>query len=201
MSTTETNRMSGIDWPTGWERTAPAERKRTSRFDTGLRPSIDDLVDELERIGVDDWRLSTDAEHQKQNPRYPYANARPDDPGAVIRWTMDGEQYAAACDAYTSLADNVRSLYYYLKEKRKMEQRPVTTGESEFANARLPGPEDMDDTVVAERPAHRVLGVDPDADEEKIVEAYRSRVKEAHPDNGGTTEEVRRVREAREELL
>jgi ferredoxin len=41
-----------------------------------------------------------------------------------------------------------------------------------------------------------VLGVDPDADDGEIVDAYRQRVKEAHPDHGGSTEEFRRVQDA-----
>jgi curved DNA-binding protein CbpA len=45
-----------------------------------------------------------------------------------------------------------------------------------------------------------VLGIDPDADEEEIVRAYRRRVKEAHPDHGGSRREFQRVRSAYEEL-
>lgn len=75
---------SSIDWPPAWDRTPSRERTRNNRFQARLRESIDDLVAELERVGVDDWRLSTGAEHQKRNPKYPYANASPDDPGAVI---------------------------------------------------------------------------------------------------------------------
>jgi ferredoxin len=41
-----------------------------------------------------------------------------------------------------------------------------------------------------------VLGVDPDADDGEIVDAYRTRVKQAHPDHGGTVEEFRRVQDA-----
>ncbi len=192
----------GLDWPSGWDRTPHGERERNNRFDTGLRQSIDDLVDELERVGVDDWRLSTDAQHQKQNPRYPYANASPDDPGAVVRWTMDGDQYAAACDAYTRLRDNVRSLYLYIREKRKMNQRPVETGESEFANARLPPGDESDDVVVVtSRPPQDVLGVGPNADAEEVREAYRERVKEVHPDRGGSEDEFRQVKNAKETML
>jgi ferredoxin len=43
-----------------------------------------------------------------------------------------------------------------------------------------------------------VLGVAPDADESELVDAYRRRVKEAHPDHGGSTAEFRAVREAYE---
>ncbi|WP_254545880.1 ferredoxin Fer [Halomarina pelagica] len=38
-----------------------------------------------------------------------------------------------------------------------------------------------------------VLGIDPDADDDEIVEAYRRRVKETHPDQGGSARELRVV--------
>lgn len=130
---------SGLDWPAGWDRTPADEREDTGKFDAGLRDTLEDLETELaDRIGVDDWRLSTAAEHQQRNPNYPYADASPADPGAVVRWSMDGDQYAVACDRYTALRDNLRTLLLYLREKRKMAARPVTTGHSEFATARLP---------------------------------------------------------------
>ncbi|MFC6962610.1 ferredoxin Fer [Halocatena marina] len=45
-----------------------------------------------------------------------------------------------------------------------------------------------------------VLGISPDADEAEIDRAYRQRVKEAHPDHGGSTSEFQLVRMAYEEL-
>ena len=45
-----------------------------------------------------------------------------------------------------------------------------------------------------------VLGIEPDANAAEIVRAYRKRVKEAHPDQGGSTREFNRVRSAYEEL-
>ncbi len=47
-----------------------------------------------------------------------------------------------------------------------MEQRPVVTGESECANARLPPAED--EAIVAEVPPRAVLDVEPDADDKTI---------------------------------
>ncbi|WP_135661732.1 ferredoxin Fer [Halorhabdus rudnickae] len=46
-----------------------------------------------------------------------------------------------------------------------------------------------------------VLGVNPGADEEAVHRAYRRRVKDAHPDQGGSIEEFRTVQSAYEALL
>lgn len=43
---------------------------------------------------------------------------------------------------------------------------------------------------------YEVLGVDADADKATVVRAYRRRVKETHPDQGGSTAEFKRVQEA-----
>ena len=45
--------MSGLDWPTGFERTDATERTRNNRFEASLRDTIDDLEAELERLDVD----------------------------------------------------------------------------------------------------------------------------------------------------
>lgn len=48
---------------------------------------------------------------------------------------------------------------------------------------------------------HEVLGVDPDAPEAVVKAAARERLKAAHPDHGGSEPELRRVKQARDELL
>ena len=193
--------MTRVDWPRGFPRTDAGDRERNNSFSVSLSQAFDDLETELDRLGVDeDYRYSFDAQ-QRQTDQRPYSRANPDDPGFALRWKMDGAQYAVACDRYSALRDNVRAIGLYLKEKRKMEQRPVETGESEFANARLPPA--GEDVIVADaaRAAHDVLDIEPDASDDEIREAYRKRVKDAHPDRGGSDAEFRRVREAREAML
>lgn len=43
---------------------------------------------------------------------------------------------------------------------------------------------------------YEVLGIDPGSDESAVVEAYRRRVKETHPDRGGSADEFQRVQTA-----
>lgn len=45
-----------------------------------------------------------------------------------------------------------------------------------------------------------ILGIDPDADDADIVRAYRERVKEVHPDQGGSVSEFRTVQTAYERI-
>ncbi|WP_136715879.1 ferredoxin Fer [Halorientalis salina] len=45
-----------------------------------------------------------------------------------------------------------------------------------------------------------VLGIDADADDDEVLEAYRERVKEVHPDQGGSAREFQAVREAYERI-
>ena len=45
-----------------------------------------------------------------------------------------------------------------------------------------------------------VLGIDAAADEDRVVRAYRERIKESHPDHGGSVAEFKRVRRAYEHV-
>lgn len=196
-----------IDWPEWAERTDVHRREYTSKFRTSLGKTIDDIQTELEdRLDVDDWRLSTAAPHRKRDGK-PYADATPEDPGVVVRWSKDGDQFAVPCDRYTTLRDNARAIYLYLKEKRKMEARPVRTVESEFANAQLP-PGDEEDALAAdpvqptmtEAEAASLLGVNTDASDRMVRVAFEEAVKQEHPDRGGEGD-LDRLQQARDVLL
>lgn len=188
-----------IDWPSAFERTPPAERTRTHKFSVTFHEAVKDIQEELlSRVGAQDWRLSTAAPHRKDDGM-PYANASPDDPGVVVRWSKDGQQYAVACDEYTDWRDNARAIGLYIREKRKMSNRPIVTGFDEFATAQLP-PGD-EDAIVAEVPPHEVLGIDRDSPERIIRVAAQEKIKEHHPDHGGDPRMLKRVKNARDELL
>lgn len=198
---------AGIDWPAGFTRRSPAERERTRKFRTTMSKAFSDLEAEMDRLDVDDFRYSFDAPARQKDDR-PYANVTPDDPSFVLRWTMDGTQYAVACDRWDRLRDNVRSVGLYIKEKRKMENRPVTTGESEFANAALPS--GNEDVIVAgaggetdDRAPHEILEVSPDASPEAIKGAARQLQSKHHPDNGTEPDQAEfiAVSKAKEAML
>jgi hypothetical protein len=201
----KTDRTAGeVDWPEFVDRTPPSERKRTSKYSVTKTQAIKRLRRELlERVDADDWRLSTASPHRKKDG-LPYADSNPDDPAAVVRWSKDGEQFAVACDRYTDVRDNIRTIGLYIEEKRKMSNRPVKTGQDEFATARLP-PGDDEEAIVADgavEAPHEILDVDADAPDAVVKGAFRELVKEAHGDHGGNGEHsVGELKKARDRML
>jgi len=77
-SATQTDRTAGeADWPAWADRTPPGERTQTAKYSLTQHQAIKRLETELEdRLGVDDWRLSTAAPHRKRDGM-PYADANP----------------------------------------------------------------------------------------------------------------------------
>lgn len=193
--------MSALDWPPAFDRTPPTDRTPCpNNFRVTRSRAFQNILEELGRWdGVTDVQLDTGAEHQKQNPNKPYANSSYDDPGVVARFTKDGEQMAAACDAWDNPRDNAQDLYHYLHETRMQEQRGTVTAESEYQKLRLPSGDG--DAVVGQQPPHEVLGVDPDAPDAVVKGAARSLKAEAHPDRGGSEERFQRVVSAEEAML
>lgn len=196
--------MSELDWPAGFERTEHTNREHSSPFRVSLADSTADLQTEMDRLDPAGWRASTGSggAYTKSNG-LPKHNANPDDPGFVLRWTNASEEFAVACDHYRNLRGNVRTVFLWVHETRLRSQRPVTTGEREFAAARLPS---GDDDVVAasagntEAP-HEVLGVAEDAPEVVIEAAARRLKANTHPDSGGSREAFQRIVDAEKALL
>lgn len=203
--------MSEVDWPSHLDRTHPTNRISDNKFEVTLAKALTELERQLNRLGVDDddYRFEHNAPTRKRDGR-PYRRADPDDPGFVLRWTIDGADYAAACDEYDSLRGNVRALGLWLEEKRKMEGRPVATAESEFANAALPPGDPENASIVAVGPGgvdtpepHEVLEVAPDASPEAVKGAHRQLQGKYHPDSGNEPNEAKfkQVNEAAREML
>lgn len=191
---------TNIDWPNRFERTPPNERTRSSKFSAKLGRTTDQIEAELDRMDVDYWRASIGNSHTLANS-LPRHNANPDDPGFVLRWQDGGTDYAVACDQYARLRDNVRAVYLWLNETRMRAQRPVETGQDSFAAAALPAGDEDAHAVEPAEPPHEVLDLRPDAPDSVVKSAARAHKKDAHPDNGGSMEELQRIEDAEEAML
>lgn len=56
------------------------------------------------------------------------------------------------------------------------------------------------DAGISREEAYRALGLEPGASEQRVKRAYRERVKDAHPDRGGSEEEFKELTRAYERL-
>jgi len=76
------------------------------------------------------------------------------------------------------------------------------TGESKSANSHTQSSStDLSGSVESKKEAYRILDATPTESHEEIRAKYREKVKEAHPDSGGTVEEFKMVREAYSRII
>jgi hypothetical protein len=213
MNATE-QRAPEIQWPEGYPRTDPNERDSyPGDISLTRKESFQSIVDELERWGATDVRISTASTHYKDRPNIPHQHDKPDDVGVVARFRRADrpadEGYAIACDRWATQLENARAIALYARRKRLAERCGVTTADSEFETARLPpgdesaeGPDVIAVEPEPDREPHEVLGVAKDAPELVVKGAFRELVKDAHGDQGGNEEyDVAELKRARDALL
>lgn len=176
-----------LNWPDGMERTPPAERETGQKFSKSFSATQSELGREFDRMEVDEWRLDD-------------VTGSGGDPGVVLRWKKDGNEYAVACDAYNTKSANLRSAYLYINETRMREKRPVETVEDAFAAARLPSGDGADAIAATDEAAHEILDVPRDATDAEAKAAYREQVPDAHPDGDGSSAEFQRLKAALEKF-
>jgi DnaJ-domain-containing protein 1 len=181
----------GLDWPVWADPTPEAQRENTHKFDSTQRQSEKQLQKEMERMGVATYHLGK-------------TTGQGGFPGVVARWSNNVREYAVCCDLYTHRSDNLRAIYLWVHETRLAGDRPVRTGQDQMAAAALPGETASGAAVAApdpDREPHEVLEVAPDASETVVTAAYRQKSKEAHSDQGGSTDAMKRLNAAKEAML
>lgn len=185
-----------LNWPDGIERTPTSERESGTKFSTAYQETRGDLKDELRRMGAEKYRV------QK-------VSGGNGDPGIVLRWKRDGQDYAVACDYYTSKTANLRCIYLWVNETRMREKRPASTAQDSFAAAKLPpgdGSGDSSATAVGKgslsKPPHEVLDVQAEAPEAVVKAVARKLKSKYHPDGDSPDKtEFIRVKRAEEAML
>lgn len=176
---TDTDIRYPLSWPASWPR---SKMRSSSRFDPkGTRSfaaARDELIRELDRLGANRVILSSNIPLRKDG--LPYASFKvPDDPGVAVYFHLKERPIALACDAWDRVVDNVWAIARHIDALRGQQRWGVGSIEQAFLGYQaLP---DAD----AVKPWWIVLGVKPDADWEAIKTAYRSLVKQHHPDVGG----------------
>ncbi|QSX00883.1 J domain-containing protein [Haloterrigena alkaliphila] len=189
-----------LEWPEGFERTPADDRESYPHgFRVSRSTAFDNILEELRKMDARNVQVKTAAPHTQAAPHRPYADRDPDDPGVVIYFEGDGQQFAVPCDRWNNLRDNAQAIAKYLNAKRALERYGVQTVESEFSTQALPSGDE--DAVAASEPPHEILEVAPDAAADVVKAAARAKKKEHHPDRGGDREQFQRVVEAEGAML
>lgn len=181
-----------LHWPANWPRTKTRER---SRFKTTFDAARKELYRELSLMDVPDWNIILSTNLPLRRDGLPYATAKSgNDTGVAVYFRkLDQEKrYVFACDRWDRIEDNMRAIQHSIAAIRGIERWGASDMlERAFTGfAALPAP--------ATESAHwwEVLGVDRTADLKSIEICYRTKMKGAHPDLGGSTLESQRLNKA-----
>lgn len=180
-----------LHWPDGWPRTGKTD---TSQFQVSLAVARDGLMNEIFRMGGRYPVLSSNLTLRRDG--LPYANQpEPDDRGVAVYFERKGKQMVFACDRWNRVKDNIRAIQKTIEAMRGIERWGASDMLERAFSAfeALPAPD-----APAKRSWREVLGFGPTSqpDAEDIQFAYRTKVKKAHPDAGGSAEAMHELSEA-----
>jgi hypothetical protein len=206
-----------LSWPTGWKRTINGRKRaafgrvkssyvpsstpggqgytRRDRGSLSIAEAVNRLDVELRRLGVreGDWLISSNV--QTRLDGLPYANrAEPADPGVAVYFRLGQQRKprVLACDKWDRVADNIAAIAGHIDAIRAQERYGVGTLDQAFAGyAALP-----ENTA---RDWRQVFGFAdgsfptwPD-----VEDKFRAAARAAHPDAGGSHEQMARLTEAK----
>lgn len=182
-----------LAWPTGKPRTDWRKRQRGT-FTSGGKPigiaaAYERVQDELDRLGGKYGLVSSNLELTLSGR--PRADRRaPDDPGVCLYFTLDGNPHAMACDAYSSVQQNLAAIAGHIEATRRIARYGVATAaESLRAFVALP----------QAKTCWEVLGLPSGASTAEIDAAFRRLARDAHPDQGGSAAAMAALNAARDQ--
>lgn len=180
-----------LEWPDNQPRT---KRPVSSRYGHHtLREVRDYLTDEVRRLGGRSLVISTNMKTRKDGGVY--SNARePEDSGVAVYFQRNEKPVCLACDHYARVWENTYAIARTIAALRQISR----DGVSDFLDRAFQGFVAIPETTGTSW--YDVLGVSPDATEDEIRQAFRSRMKTAHPDTEtGSHEQVLELQRAMEQ--
>ncbi len=193
-----------LSWPPGWPRIPEHRREPGNQFrGQTFGRARDMMLGQLRLLGAREVILSTNVPVRIDG--LPYAQGRPlnGDPGVAVYFVLRNRQMAMARDAFTRIEANLRSLGLAVEHLRGLERHGgATMLERAFTGfAALPAPG-------AKRGCWEILGMESPSCHptwrykvEDIEAAFRVKLRQHHPDVGGTDEQMAEVNRAREQAL
>lgn len=181
-----------LQWPQGVARTGAGKRIK-SPFRTGYSKAVENVVRSLQGFQKDSG-LRIDHPVLSSNVDL-MGRLLDNDAGAAAWFMMDGQWVAFGVDRFNDTASNVQAIHHII-EARRVELRygGLSIVRQTFKSfLALPAP--------AGTHWSEILGVGRNASRDEIEAGYRSKARAAHPDTGGSTEEMAKLNAARATAL
>lgn len=180
-----------LTWPEGLPRT---ERKASSQFRTSLSAAINNVKKSLAAFGSDTARPVQDVSVTSNVAGITFE--LPKDTGVAVWFAWEGAQRCIAVDRYPKVEDNLQAIHHILEARRtEMRHGGLHIVRQTFKGfVALPAPADA-------KPWREVLGLIGPVTAEQVKAAYREKAKSAHPDTGGSREQMAALSRARDEAL
>lgn len=184
---------SPLCWPNGWKRTPSHQRRRTTfterQRQIEMPAAVGRLQGELDRLGAHEAILSTNMRLRLDG--WPLANQpTPSDPGAAVYFTLKKQPRCLACDSYNTVAGNIAALAAHIDALRRIDRYGVGTLDQAFAGYTALPPSALEWWLV--------LGVPRTATLDDVERIFREKARAAHPDAGGSHNDMAMLTEARE---
>jgi hypothetical protein len=173
-----------LSWPLGYPR---ADERKPGQFSTSFAQARDGLLEELRLMRADAVVLSSNIELKPNG--LPYAGRNPADPGLAVYFYWRAQQYVVACDCWLKAEHNLQAIRKTVEALRGI----ARWGTSEMMAAAFTGFKALPEQAGPGWNSiwWEVLGLPgPSATEADIQEAYKRAARTAHPDAGGSHEQM-----------
>lgn len=187
-------------YPLQWPREqARAVIRQDGPYRVTMNAALDDLQDELRKLGGEGLVVSTNIPTRRDG--LPYANARePADPGVAVYWTRNGRDFVIACDQYNTVRANIRAAGLTLHHLRRLEQAaPKFLADKAFEGFARLAPNAGADGC---RPWRDVFEMWREhGDKAMLRRRFQELAAKAHPDKGGSHAAMAELNRAYQEGL
>lgn len=189
-----------LQWPKGRERT---KSRTQSRFgDKTIASALRPLKEELERLRAQYVVISTNVPVKANGDPYSDPGRMPD-PGVAVYIRLKDKPYVLSCDRWVSVEENLYAIAKHIEALRGMERWGVASLEQTFA-----GFKELTATAGEGEDPWTVLGMEPmggnlsrPAAEAEVMAAHRRLARTAHPDAGGSVDQMSRINVARDAAI
>jgi hypothetical protein len=175
-----------LSWPLSWKRNKTPQRSRFGTFYN--KPSVakgrDAVIHEVFVMGCPSYNVVISSNLPLKRDGLPYSNQKePTDTGVAVFFRIDGKPTVLACDKWNTVGDNLWAIARHVEALRGQDRWGVGSLAQAFA-----GYVALNEKT--EATCWEILEIASNATEPQIMDAYRRKARETHPDKEGGSSEL-----------